>query len=287
VEGRVAMSRLERVKKFTLRLFSSISFLALFSLVLGGLISIPLIPRPNIATITISGLILEQAYTDDILEMLGYARDSANIKAVVLKIDSPGGYASTIEQIYMEVLQLKQHKPVVALIGARGASGGYYIAVASNFIYAQPSSQLGNIGAWSSLPTPEELDEDIITTGPFKSTGGSRRKAISGLETLRQQFVEAVVLQRGDRLKLSEEELSRAEVYSGVESLRYGLIDDIGTATIAVEKAADLAHIRNYKVVDLYIPEPTFWLFGSVDMEALKSRTGLMPVYYYLYFESR
>lgn len=281
------MSRLESAKRLMLRWLGSIVCFVLLGLVLGGLISIVAIPRPNIATITISGLILEQAYTDDILEMLGYARDSANIKAVVLKIDSPGGYASTIEQIYMEVLRLKQHKPVVALIGARGASGGYYIAVASNFIYAQPSSQLGNIGAWSNLPTPEELDEDIITTGPFKSTGGSRRKAISGLETLRQQFVEAVVLQRGDRLKLSEEELSRAEVYSGVESLRYGLIDDIGTATIAVEKAADLAHIRNYKVVDLYIPEPTFWLFGSVDMEALKSRTGLMPVYYYLYFESR
>lgn len=281
------MSRLESAKRLMLRWLGSIVCFVLLGLVLGGLISIVAIPRPNIATITISGLILEQAYTDDILEMLGYARDSANIKAVVLKIDSPGGYASTIEQIYMEVLRLKQHKPVVALIGARGASGGYYVAVASNFIYAQPSSQLGNIGAWSNLPTPEELDEDIITTGPFKSTGGSRRKAISGLETLRQQFVEAVVLQRGDRLKLSEEELSRAEVYSGVESLRYGLIDDIGTATIAVEKAADLAHIRNYKVVDLYIPEPTFWLFGSVDMEALKSRTGLMPVYYYLYFESR
>lgn len=281
------MSRLESAKRLMLRWLGSIVCFVLLGLVLGGLISIVAIPRPNIATITISGLILEQAYTDDILEMLGYARDSANIKAVVLQIDSPGGYASTIEQIYMEVLRLKQHKPVVALIGAKGASGGYYIAVASNFIYAQPSSQLGNIGAWSNLPTPEELDEDIITTGPFKSTGGSRRKAISGLETLRQQFVEAVVLQRGDRLKLSEEELSRAEVYSGVESLRYGLIDDIGTATIAVEKAADLAHIRNYKVVDLYIPEPTFWLFGSVDMEALKSRTGLMPVYYYLYFESR
>ncbi len=215
--------------------------------------------------------------------MLRYASANRNIKAVVLQIDCPGGYASAIEQIYLDVLRLRQQKPVVASIGAVGASGGYYIAVASNFIYAQPTSQLGSIGAWSSLPRPEELDEDILTTGLFKATGGTRRKATGVLEMVRQEFVEAVVSQRGDRLKLSEEELSRAEIYTGVESLRYGLIDDIGTKTAAIEKAASLAGIRNYEVVELYIPKPVIWFFS---LEDLKSQTGLMPVYYYLYFES-
>jgi protease-4 len=226
---------------------------------------------------------LEQAYTDDILDMLRYAREDDSIKAIVLWIDSPGGGASATEQVYLDVLRIRGQKPIVASIGARGASGGYYIAVASNFIYAEPTSQLGSIGAWCILPTPEELDEDIITTGPFKTTGGSRRKVTDELEMVRQEFVVAVTSQRGDRLKLSEAELSRAELYRGVESLRYGLIDDIGTSTAAIEKAASLAHIRNYEVVKLYIQKPDIL---PLDMEALKSQTGMMPIYYYLYFES-
>ncbi len=277
------MSRLESVKRLLRCWLWSILFFAVLGLVLGTLVSIPLIPKPNIAIITISAPHLDQAYTDDILDMLRYARDDDSIKAVVLRIDSPGGGASATEQVYLDVLRIRGQKPIVASIGARGASGGYYIAVASNFIYAEPTSQLGSIGAWVSLPHPEELEEDIITTGPFKATGGSRRKVTDELEMIRQEFVTAVTSQRGDRLKLSEEELSRAETYSGVESLRHGLIDDIGTSTAAIEKAASLAHIRNYEVVKLYIQKPDISL---LDMEALKSQTGTMPIYYYLYFES-
>ena len=277
------MSRLESAKRLMRRWFTSIPFFVLLGLVLGGLISIPVIPKPNIATIEISGIIFDQAQTDDILEALRYAREDDSIKAVVLLIDSPGGYTVTVDPIYLEVLRLRAQKPVVASVGMIGASGGYRIAVASNFIYAQPASLLGSVGTWVGLPRPEELDEDILTTGPFKATGSSRRRWTGVLEMFRQTFVDAVVSQRGDRLKLSEEELSRAEIYVGIESLRYGLIDDIGTSTDAMEKAASLAGIRNYEVVELHIWKPVIWFFS---LEDLKSRTGLMPIYYYLYFES-
>ena len=280
------MSRLESIKRLARRWFTSIFFFVLLGLLLGGLLSVPLIPRPNIVTITISGVILDQTYTDDILDMLRYARDEDSVRAVVLRINSPGGGVSATEQIYLDVLRLRQQKPVVVSVGTTATSGGYYIAVASNFIYAEPTSQLGNVGAWVNLPSPEELDEDVGTTGPFKATGGSRRKAMGQLEMVRQEFVEAVTSQRGDRLQLSEEELSRAELYAGVESLKYGLIDDIGTRTAAIEKAASLANIRNYEVVDLYIPKPvSFLFFGSSDLEALRAQTSLVPIYYYLYFE--
>jgi protease-4 len=280
------MSRLESTKRLARRWFTSILFFALLGLLLGGLLSVPVIPRPTIATITISGVILDQAYTDDILDMLRYARDEDSVRAVVLRINSPGGGASATEQIYLDALRLRQQKPVVVSVGTSATSGGYYIAVAANFIYAEPTSQLGNVGAWVSLPSPEELDEDVGTTGPFKAIGGSRRKAMGQLEMVRQEFVEAVMSQRGDRLQLSEEELSRAELYAGVEGLRYGLIDDIGTRTAAIERAAELAGLRNYEVVDLYIPRPaTFLLFSSSDLEALRSQTSLVPIYYYLYFE--
>jgi len=254
-------------------------------LVLGGLVSILVIPKPNIATITISGTILDQTYVDDILDIMRLAREDNRIKGVVLRINSPGGGVSATEQIYLDLLRLRQQKPVVVSVGAIAASGGYYAAVASNFIYAEPTSQIGGVGAWVNIPGFEELDEDVGSSGPFKVTGGSRRKALGNLEIIRQGFVEAVKSQRGDRLKLSDEELSRAELYVGVEGLRHGLIDEIGTRTAAVERVASLAGIRNYDIIELSIPEPTlFWYFSSSDLADLKSQTNLEPVYYYLYF---
>lgn len=273
--------------KLSRRWFASIFFFVLLGLILGGLLSIPVMPRPNIATINISGAILDQTFADDILDVLNEARENNNIKAVVLRIDSPGGSVSATEQIYLELLRLRQRKPVVVSIGTIAASGGYYIAVASNFIYAEPTSQIGSIGAIVSLPEPEELDEGLGTTGPFKAIGGSRQKAITHLEMVRQGFTGAVMSQRGDQLKLSEEELSRAEIYLGLESLRYSLIDAIGTRTDALEKAASLAGLRNYGIVELEVAsQPLFFLFGSSARAAIESRTGLIPAYYYLHFES-
>ena len=281
------MPRLESAKRLMCHWLTSILFFIVLGVGLGALIAILVIPKPNVATITISGEILDQDYADDILDLLRDARNDDSIKAVVLQIDSPGGLVSSIEQIYLDVLHLRQQKPVVASIGMAGISGGYYIAVASNFIYAEPTTLLGNIGAWVTLPATEKLNENVITSGPFKATGGSRRKVTGMLEMVRQEFVDAVISQRGDRLKMSEEELSRAEIYVGIESLRYGLIDDIGTRTAAIEKAASLAGIRNYGVVELQIPQPIiFWFFGSSDLADLKSQISTVPIYYYLYFES-
>jgi len=278
------MPRLESAKGLIRCWCSSIPFFVLLGLILGGIISVAAIPRPNIGIINISGPLIDQAFTDNIVDTLSYARDNDNIKAVVLQIDSPGGGVSATEQIYLTLLQLKQQKPVVVSVGTIAASGGYYIAVASNFIYAEPTSQVGSIGAWVSLPHREKLNEDIGTSGPFKATGGSRRKTVGRLEMVRQEFVDAVMSQRGERLKMSEEELSRAEIYLGVEGLRYGLIDEIGTKSDAITKAASLAGIRNYKVTELEIKRPSLLFFFS--MEDLKARTSVAPVYYYLYFES-
>lgn len=268
------------------RWFASIAFFAVLGLGLGVLISAAAIPRPSVAVIRISGPVLDQQYSDDVLNMLRYAKEQPGIRAVVLQIDSPGGGASAAEQMYLDVLSLRQRKPVVVSIGAMAASGGYYGAVAANFIYAQPTSLVGSIGVWSSLPSPEKLDEDLLTSGLFKATGNSRRKGMGVLEMVRQEFIEAVMSQRGDRLKLSAEELSLAEIYTGVESLRYGLIDDIGTKTAAIEKAASLARVKNYQVTELLIQRPLLSFFGLSDLEALKSQTSLVPAYYYLYFES-
>jgi len=110
------MSRLESVKRLLRCWLWSIPFFVLLGLVLGVLISIPLLSKPNIATITILGSISTQAYTHDILDMLRYARGNDSIKAVVLQIDSPGGRASVIEQIYLDVLLSGEGELAVAII---------------------------------------------------------------------------------------------------------------------------------------------------------------------------
>lgn len=280
------MPRLESARRFLRRWLTPLPFYVLLGLVVGFVVAVPVVPKPQIATITISGPMLEQAFADDILEMLMYVRNTNSIKALVLQIDSPGGGASVVEQIYLEILRLREQKPVVAVIGTVGASGGYYIAAGANFIYAQPTSQVGSIGVWSSLPEPEELEEDILTSGLFKATGGSRRQAIAELEMVRQGFVSEVMSQRGERLKLSTEEISLARLYIGVEALRLGMVDDLGPVTVAIDKAASLARLRSYEVVELVIRVPAL-LFFFFDMDELKARTGSVPVYYYLYFESK
>ncbi|MFC2020661.1 S49 family peptidase [Chloroflexota bacterium] len=282
------MPWLESTKRLLCRWFTSIPFFILLGLILGAALAIPAIPRPKIATIPISGPLLEQDFTDNIVKALISARDDNSVKAVILKIDSPGGYVITSEQIYLEARRLQQKKPVVTLVQTIAASGGYHVAVAADFIYAMPTSSVGSVGAFSSLPSPEILNEATLSTGLFKATGGSKRRAIAVLEMIRQQFVSVVMSHRGDRLKMSEEKLSQAELYTGTEALTYGLIDAIGTTTDAAKKAAEMAGIINYELVDVYIPRPlSFYLFfGSADLAQLKAQTGNVPVYYYLHFES-
>ncbi|MDP2729078.1 MAG: S49 family peptidase [Dehalococcoidales bacterium] len=283
------MSRLESFLGLLRRWFTSIPFFILLGLVLGYVIAIPAIPRPKIATIVISGTIFDQVHTDEILQTLREVNEDASVKAVVLEIDSPGGSASAVEQIYLDTLRLRQKKPVVTSVGTVAASGGYYIAVATDYIYAHPSSQLGSIGAFVLLPEAEQVDEEFGATGPFKEIGRSKRTAFESLEMVRQGFAGEVVSQRGERLHLAEEEISQARVYLGIESLRYGLIDAIGTKSDALEKAASLAGLRrsgNYEVERHYIAPRFFFLTSpSSSLDELKSRISTFPMYYYLHLE--
>ncbi|MEM2990837.1 MAG: S49 family peptidase, partial [Halobacteria archaeon] len=187
---------------------------------LGVLIFNLFFEQPSVGVIKIEGSVLENQRTQDIISMLRYAREVNSIKAVVLAIDSPGGEASRCEEVYLEVLQLRREKPVIASIGATGASGAYYIAVAANYIYAKPTSSVGSIGVTAILPQPITLPEDRIITGPYKTTGKDRKQFAATVEAVKEGFLRAVIQQRGDRLKLTKEELSRAELYIGIDAKR-------------------------------------------------------------------
>lgn len=285
---------IEYIKKLSSYRALSVAFLILLGLLLGFLFSLVFLRQPQIGVITISGTIVDQKTTSDIVKMITYAHENRQIKGVVIEIDSPGGEASAIEEIYLNLLVLKRNKPVVASIARRALSGGYYIASAANFSYSKPTSQIGGIGVWLSLPEPEDLEEDRIPSGPFKSTGGSVRHWIGYLDMVKQAFIQAVISQRGERLKIDATQLSEARVYLGMEAIKLGLVDELGTTKDAEKKAALLAGIRNYKLVDVNRElniYPSWW--GSflsetaAEAEIGKFPTGLSPVYYYLYVEQR
>lgn len=270
--------------------FRSYLFWIILALIIGGLVSVlgfrAFIQKPGLGIIRISGSILFPEEAEEIFQMLRYAREKKKIKGVVLEIDSPGGEASLIEGIYLALLKLREEKPIVASINQKGASGGYYLSLASNFIYARPDSEVGSIGAWTGLPWPETISEDILPTGPFKDTGMTRRKAVGQLEMLRQSFLGVVLFHRGEKLKISPEELTRAEVYTGLEGLRQGLIDEIGSSFEAIEKAAKLAGIAHYQVIDikkeLAEKEPKGTEKGVSQITSTSSTKNLLPTFYYL-----
>lgn len=229
-------------------MFLTIAALLLI-LVIGLLLARYLIPTPQIAVIRVEGDIWG-TYTAYVRQAMDEAANDPAVRAVVLEISSPGGEVTASEDLYFEVLRLRDSKPVVAAVNEMAASGAYYIASATDRIYAKPGSMVGNIGVISILPEPDIVDEMLFTTGPFKLSGGSQVEAIRQMEVLKDTFVAAILAQREDRLKVGPEILSRGEIYLGLQAEQMGLIDQVGSKGDAVESAAKLAMLRNYEVVD-------------------------------------
>lgn len=263
--------------------------LILISILLGNFIFNKLIKQPIVGIIKIEGVI-DTFDKDRLVETIKNAKDNRSIKAVVLDINSPGGGATSIEEIYLTLLDLRKEKPIVAFIDNIGASGAYYIAIASNFIYSKPSSDVGNVGVVSVLPREENITENIVITGPFKRTGTSRKEFINQIGLIQENFLRAVLFQRDEKLKLSKEELGEGKIYIGFDAQKLGLIDSLGTFEDAVRKAAKLAHIANYDVVKLNKETGiTITILLSVNQSILSSSTNTVPLNYYLYInpESR
>ena len=175
-----------------------------------------------------------------------------SVKAVVLVIDSGGGYAHYIEQIYLDLLELKEKKPLVASVFS-ALSGGYYIAVAADYIYVHPTSFVGNIGVKGTMPSIYILPEEYIETGAYKWPGFSRLLFPFNLSRASDSFALAVNASRGNDLKLTLTELKKAMVYLGSDAVETGLADEIGSLQKAIQKAASMAtpRLEQYQVAEL------------------------------------
>ncbi len=277
-------------RRTLLRSFLTAAALLLL-LVVGYLLSLFLIPTPQIAVIRIEGDIWG-TYTAYLRQAMQEAESDPSVRAVVLEIVSPGGEVTASEGLYFEVLNLRESKPVVASVNELAASGAYYVASAADRIYAKPGSIVGNIGVISILPEPDLVDEQLITTGPFKLSGGPQVEAIRQMEILKETFLAAILAQRADRLKVGPEILSRGEVYLGLQAQQIGLVDEVGSQVDAITTAARMARLRNYEVVDRTpeIPDDLF-LFGfkleggSTAATAAAIPGQLPPGFYFRYVE--
>jgi protease-4 len=259
--------------------------------VLSYLLSLYLIPAPQVAVIRIEGDIWGDyaLHLSRALEEVG--KDPA-VCAVVLDVASPGGEVTACENLYFDVLKLREQKPVIASVDEIAASGAYYLACAADQVYAKAGSVVGNIGVISVLPDPDLVDEKLITTGPFKLSGGPQVASIRRMDMLKETFLVAIQAQRTDELQVGSETLSRGEVYLGLQAQRMGLVDEIGSQGDAVAAAARMAKVRHYEVIDRTpeLPEDLS-LFalgrkaGSTAMTLAAAPKHLPPGFYYRYVE--
>ena len=224
-------------------------FSILIPLITGILFS-SFIPQPKIGLIEIKEP-LDNDVGKSVVEQIQYANNHPEIRGIVLALDSPGGTINDTELIYLELNHLRRKMPVVTMVQGLSASGAYYVSLATNFIYSNPSAMVGNVGVIGQIPPVPILLEEIYSTGPYKFWGNPRDTYVRQIDMMKRSFLKAVEVGRGDRLSISIEQVSRGEVYPASEALGYGMIDQLGSQSEAIEKAARLAHIANYEVVNL------------------------------------
>lgn len=210
----------------------------------------------KIAIIKIQGVILDSAGT--IEELLYYNRNES-VKAIILRIDSPGGGVVPSQEIYEEVKKIRDagEKKIVVSMGTMAASGGYYIASASDQIVANPGTLTGSIGVIMELVNVEGLMEKIgvesliIKSGKNKDVGSPFRKMEPAerailqrlMDDVHNQFIEAVAEGRG----LSPEqvrEMADGSVFTGLQARDLGLVDEIGNLQDTISLAAEMAGIE-------------------------------------------
>ena len=184
-----------------------------------------------------------------------------DVKAVVLRVNSPGGSAYASEQIWRAVTRLKAKKPVVVSMGTYAASGGYYISCAANYIYAEPTTLTGSIGIFGMFPDVSGLltDKlglkfDQVKTNKYSNFGTSSRpfneEEMTYLTNMVDRGYKTFTKRVSDGRKIPVErvyEIAEGRVWLGQDALKIKLVDGIGGIDQAVAKAAELAKVKEYR----------------------------------------
>ena len=256
--------------------------------------------KERVAVVRIEGPILDSQQT--VSDLKDFSEDPL-VKAIVVRIDSPGGGVAPSQEIYNAVKRVREehNKTIVASMGTVAASGGYYIAVATDRILANPGTLTGSIGVIMQLANFEELLKKIgvqnfvIKSGRYKDIGSpfrpmsddDRQLMQSVMDDVHRQFIEAVAVGRSLDVR-DVEPLADGRIFTGLQAKDFLLIDDLGDLRDAIRLAGDLSGIKGEPPV--VEPERSFsfrdmissFLFGEIPSLALQ--TTWMPLMYLMVF---
>lgn len=207
----------------------------------------------KVAVIDITGIITK---SDATIKLIHTYRDDTSVKAIVIRVDTPGGSVAPVQEIYSELQKIE--KPIVASMGGTAASGGYYVACAADTIMANPGTLTGSIGVimqftrMKGLYDKIGLEHQVIKSGEFKDTGSPFRTLTEAEQAVLQatvdnvynQFVDTIFEARKSLLSRSEiAELADGRIFSGQQALDLKLLDRLGNLPEAIELAGELANI--------------------------------------------
>ena len=206
--------------------------------------------------------------------------DDDDVKAVVLRVNSPGGSAYASEQIWHSIMKLKEKKPVVVSMGGYAASGGYYISCPADYIFAEPTTITGSIGIFGMFPDfsgllTEKLGIkfDEVKTNKFSAFGTMSRPFNAEEMALLEQYIgrgyELFRKRVADGRKQTTEqieEIAQGRVWLAKDALKIKLVDEIGSLDKAIQKAAKLAKLDKYYTAGY--PEEAGWLESLMSMES-------------------
>jgi len=244
----------------------------------------------KIAIVEIKGVITQSS---GIIEEINQYQEDDGIKAIILRIDSPGGGVGPAQEIHREILKVKAKKKVVTSMGSVAASGGYYIACASDLILANPGTITGSIGVLMEFTNIEELFKKIGIKGvvlksgehkdigsPFREMTPEDKKLIQGvIDNVHQQFVQAVAEGRKmDRAKVMQ--IADGRILTGEQAKQLGLVDLLGNLQDAIERTAKLVGIegkpniiypkRRFSIWELLVREMTSAILDLLNERGLE-----------------
>ncbi|MFV0313423.1 MAG: signal peptide peptidase SppA [Dysgonomonas sp.] len=243
-----------------------------------------------IAVLYAEGSITDGSGTDGItskrfVKELEKLKDNDKVKAVVFRVNSPGGSAYASEQIWKAVTDLKEKKPVVVSMGDYAASGGYYISCNASKIIAQPNTLTGSIGIFGMFPNVEGLTKkvgltfDNVKTNAHADFGDMTRPMRDDEKAILQNYIE-----RGYDLfltrcsdgrgiaKNSLDSIAQGRVWTGNQAVKIGLVDELGGIDKAIEEAAKLANLEDYSLNSFPRKRDFFESFLSDQKEELTTR---------------
>ncbi|MFZ4456495.1 MAG: signal peptide peptidase SppA [Bacteroidales bacterium] len=199
--------------------------------------------------------------SDQLAKELAKVKNDSTVKAVVLRVNSPGGSAFGSEQIWHEVAEIVKKKPVVVSMGDYAASGGYYISCPATAIVAQPTTITGSIGIFGMLPNVSKLTDklgitfDEVSTNTFATTPSINRPMRADEKILFQSYIEKgynlFVKRCADGREVTTEKIesvAQGHVWTGEKALKLGLVDKLGGIETAIKLAAQKAKLKDYQI---------------------------------------